>query len=365
MKNKFATIFNNFEEVHLTKDVGMIPCAFSKLEGYDKSIIFYWDKKGLGKKKELKDVVVYPIKAKFRLFYYLKLLRSTYAENVTAINLYHDSIQTALFCYIARLINLKVYLKLDLGDRGCEVLLERKLSKNYFDKMRLVGLNLATCISTETNGIFNKLKNNNLFKSDRFIQIPNAILESTVNVEPRPYCQRFNRIVVVGRVGAYEKNHELILKALSEIKNLNGWTIDFVGPIEESFNDTIDSFFKNNKKYINVVRFLGNKNRDELMEIYSSSKVFLLSSLWEGFSLAMVEAAYLGCYIISTKVGGVLEVTDNERLGKIYTDIELAGILKHLDDSYVGAGYQERLYYCQANFKLGKYSDIIAKRLSC
>ncbi|MCS6124082.1 glycosyltransferase family 4 protein [Shewanella baltica] len=363
MKKKFATIFNNFENVHLTKDVGMIPCAFTMLEGYDKSIIFYWDKKGKEEKIELNEVILHPIKARFRLFYYLKLFIEILLENVTAINLYHDSIQTALFCYVAKLINVKVYLKLDLGDRGCEALLKRKYSKNFIDKMRLVGLNLATCISTETLWIFDNLNKNNVFKSDRFLQIPNAILESTVKSEPKPYCQRFNRIVVVGRVGAFEKNHELILNALTEIKMLNGWTIDFVGPIEESFNEKIDLFYKNNESYINIVRFLGNKNRDELMDIYSTSKVFLLSSLWEGFSLAMVEAAYLGCYIISTKVGGVLEVTDNGSLGNIYEKEELAEKLMQLDDSVVGAGYDKRLTFCQDTFQLGKYSKNIAKRL--
>lgn len=363
MKKKFATIFNDFENVHLTKDVGMIPCAFTMLEGYDKSVIFYWDKKGKDKKAELNEVVLHPIKARFRLFYYLKLFFEITVGNVTALNLYHDSLQTVLFCYIAKLIGVKVYLKLDLANAGCNILLEKSKSKGFINRFRIKGMNLATCISTETLSVFDILNKNKVFKKDRFFQIPNAVLKVTVKSKPKPYLERHNRIIIVGRIGAYQKNHELIFEALSEIKTLNGWTIDFIGPIEESFKGEIDSFYKKNESYRNIVRFLGNKNRDELMDIYSTSKVFLLSSRWEGFSLALVEAAYLGCYIITTNVGGAVEVTDNGSYGDIYEEEELAEKLRQLDDSIVGAGYEKRLTFCQDNFQLEKYSKIIAKRL--
>ncbi|MBY7825783.1 glycosyltransferase family 4 protein [Vibrio fluvialis] len=363
MKKKFATVFNNFESVHLTKDVGMIPCSFSSLDNYDKSIIFYWDKEKEKEKIELQDVILHPIKAKTRLFYYLKLFQDISKNNVSVLNIYHDSIQSALFCYLAKLIGVKVYLKLDISHIGCDILLKRSKSKRIFDYFRLKGLNLANFVSVETWDTFKKLKDNRVFKKDIFYHIPNSILDSTVKAEPLPYLERSNRIIVVGRIGAYPKNHELILDALSKIESLKGWFVDFIGPIDDSFNKKIDSFYRNNKRHSKVVRFLGNKSRDELMDLYATSKIFLLSSRWEGFSLALVEAAYFGCYIITTEVGGSNEVTDRGKYGKIYKQDELVGILGHIDESYISSGYIDRLKYARDIFNINKYSGFISKSL--
>ena len=74
MEKKFATIFNAYENVLLTKDVGMIPSGFSKLSDYDKSVLFYWDKKGDKVEEEHELLTIVPIKTKNRLIYYASIL---------------------------------------------------------------------------------------------------------------------------------------------------------------------------------------------------------------------------------------------------------------------------------------------------
>ena len=50
------------------------------------------------------------------------------------------------------------------------------------------------------------------------------------------------------------------------------------------------------------VRLVGQKNRDQLIEIYNQSEVFILPSIWEGFAKVLLESMACGCKVISTKV---------------------------------------------------------------
>ena len=50
------------------------------------------------------------------------------------------------------------------------------------------------------------------------------------------------------------------------------------------------------------VKLVGQKNRDELISLYNSSEIFILSSLWEGFAKVLLEAMACGCKVISTNV---------------------------------------------------------------
>ncbi|WP_318519182.1 glycosyltransferase family 4 protein [Photobacterium leiognathi] len=360
--NRFATIFNGFENVHLTKDVGMIPAAFSKKKGFNKSIIYYWDKTGNKSSEEQPLLITKPIYSKYRFFYFLKLMQEIKKDNISIINVYHDSIQTALLLIVFKVLNIKTYLKLDMDRISYKALFARYKSKSIIDRLRLYGLKKATTVSVETYEIYNKLDNDKTF-SNKLIRIPNAILIDTISTKPLIYDKRKNTIVVVGRIGAYPKNHELILNTLSAIDNIGDWEINFIGPICEEFVQKIDNFYAKNVRYKNNVKFLGSKNRDEMSSIYAKSKVFLLSSLSEGFSLALVEACYFGCYILSTDVGGAYEVTNKAKYGYIYKPEDLKLVLSNLDDDKIKDSYCERLSFGESEFNIEKYIEKLTGRL--
>lgn len=61
------------------------------------------------------------------------------------------------------------------------------------------------------------------------------------------------------------------------------------------------------------VRFLGPLTRDQVLALFASADAALLSSAWENFPHALVEALAVGTPAIATDVGGVPEiVTDGE-----------------------------------------------------
>ena len=71
--------------------------------------------------------------------------------------------------------------------------------------------------------------------------------------------------------------------------------------------------------YFNThVTFTGSIFNKQMLELeYSKAKIFLLTSSVECCAHVFAEAAKYGCYIISTDVDGVYDITLNEKYGTI------------------------------------------------
>ncbi|MDR6846421.1 glycosyltransferase family 4 protein [Flavobacterium granuli] len=66
------------------------------------------------------------------------------------------------------------------------------------------------------------------------------------------------------------------------------------------------------------VVFLGRIPNDELPKYYQASDCYLFPTLWqEGFGLSLIEALHCGSYCIASAMGGVPEVLQYGRLGKL------------------------------------------------
>lgn len=55
--------------------------------------------------------------------------------------------------------------------------------------------------------------------------------------------------------------------------------------------------------------------RDDVADVLAASDLFVLSSLWEGMPVALLEAMAAGCASVSTEVGGVPQVLQHEATG--------------------------------------------------
>jgi glycosyltransferase involved in cell wall biosynthesis len=76
--------------------------------------------------------------------------------------------------------------------------------------------------------------------------------------------------------------------------------------------------------------------RSDVPDVLAASEVFVLSSLWEGMPVALLEAMAAGCAAVCTDVGGVGQVLQHEQTGLLVTpgDAEAlaAALLRCLDD---------------------------------
>jgi glycosyltransferase involved in cell wall biosynthesis len=100
------------------------------------------------------------------------------------------------------------------------------------------------------------------------------------------------------------KNIDKIIRVYSklrtEIQIENSLYIAGMGTQENSLKDLAASLSIQGK-----IIFLGHLNNDELVEMDSSKKIFLMASSQEGFPMAIAEALSLGIPVISTDTGDI------------------------------------------------------------
>lgn len=74
----------------------------------------------------------------------------------------------------------------------------------------------------------------------------------------------------------------------------------------------------NKKPVIAGVQFLGKIPNEDLPHYFQAADVYLFPTLWhEGFGLSLIEALHCGNYCIASSIGGVPEVLQYGKLGKL------------------------------------------------
>ena len=141
----------------------------------------------------------------------------------------------------------------------------------------------------------------------------------------------------LGRID-YNKNQILLLKAAKELKKQrNDFMIYILG--DGDYRPRLEKYIKDNRlnENVKIIGFVENP-----YPYVKSSIATVLTSLSEGFSLALVESVMLNTPIISTDVGVARELIENYNCGTIidYDEKELAQVLLKYLNRY--DGYKER-----------------------
>ena len=332
MKQKptFVTVFTETENFHLVKDVGQLPYFMYKTEGYDATLISY------------KNNVEYPFidqevnglklnfipnKGRFLYFelgvlYYL-LNKS---KSIAVLNLFHFKKDNILYLLIYKLVNPqgKAYIKLDMDilffKNYNAFLFSNYALKNFILKALTSWIfKLTDLFSVETDQAKDYLLNVYPELQNKLICIPNGVdnLYLDKEIPIKAFQEKENIILTVGRIGTEQKNTELLLDAL-KITDLKDWKVYILGPIEESFKKYIADFYRESPQLENKIIFTGNiTDRKELFDWYNRSKIFCLSSRYEGFPIAFPEALYFGNYLISSPVSSAEHITSKGKYGTV------------------------------------------------
>lgn len=243
------------------------------------------------------------------------------AKKIDILMLFHLTNISALFGIIYKFINKrgKLYIKLDMDQR----FFDYKPSKiSYFLLNKFLENSDVISIESEEmhSGLTKKDKFYGVKIKDKLIKIPNAFDENYFkeqNIKIKDFSEKDNIILTIGRLGTFQKNTEMFLEVIKSL-NLQDWKVYCVGTIEDSFQVIIESFFKENPSLKQSVFFTGPiSDKKELFELYNRSKIFSLTSRFEGFATVFAEAIYFGNTVVTTNVNGAIEATDNNKLGYI------------------------------------------------
>jgi glycosyltransferase involved in cell wall biosynthesis len=163
---------------------------------------------------------------------------------------------------------------------------------------------------------------------------PEVILNG-VPLGPRPEIKVHSppRIIMVGRLSV-QKNPLLALRALALVQDLP-WEFQVIGdgPLRQEMEDTTRQL-----GLMDRVAFRGWLDSSKVASEMSNSDVLLLTSLSEGLPMAAIEALDRGLAVISSRIGGVTDVVEENRNGTLcdLTPEAFAGALRNLLDQPAG-----------------------------
>lgn len=160
----------------------------------------------------------------------------------------------------------------------------------------------------------------------------------------KPFAEKENVMVCVGRIGCYQKNTEMLLNALRKT-DLKDWKIYMLGPITSSFDlkeggdfqKVIDQFFEECPWYKERLIFTGMVyDQKTVFEYYNRAKVLLMTSRHESWGNVYSEAAALGCYILSTDVGGATLCSNDWKFGYRLKQENIGDLAKAINEVVEG-----------------------------
>lgn len=118
---------------------------------------------------------------------------------------------------------------------------------------------------------------------------------------------RITMFLTVGRLTT-QKGHTVLLDAVAKLKSSANTVFVFAGegPQKVQLQEQAHRLGVENE-----IRFLGLRN--DINQLLLAADVFVQPSLWEGLSLALLEALFAGIPVLATRVEGVVDVvTDNK-----------------------------------------------------
>lgn len=319
-KTIFYSYSSHVDQVFLYKEHGEIPYYFSKLYDYHAIVDDYYDV-NLPDEKMFRTVELQSYKHHnrftklqkiWKIFRMARKIDLLYLLSITPDSMYK------MLAYRLGGGKGKIYLKLDLGiyaKDGKDLLVWENMSP-FLKTVHFFFKPLPDVYTVETKRSYERLRNSyygDLIEKGKLFRLPNGFdqeILDEIGVTRRKVSEKEKVMITVGRLGTYEKNTELLLEILTKL-DLKDWTFYLIGPIDNNLQPMIDKFYIQNPSKKKNVIFTGPiYNKKELFEYYDKSRVFVLTSRHEGFAFALVEAAYMKNYIVSTDVGGAEDVLD-------------------------------------------------------
>lgn len=183
------------------------------------------------------------------------------------------------------------------------------------------------------------------------------IIVNPIFLNDNASCQMREKIILsVGRM-QYQKGHDVLIKAFKKVlADFPEWRLIICG--EGDLRNSLELELEASDLSENI--FLKGTVKD-VFSIYQTASIFAMSSRFEGFPNALLEALAMGCACISTDCeSGPREILEDGRLGMLtpVDDVEaMANALRHLMQSpELRERYGSHTAYVRQRYHLDKIS---------
>ena len=258
------------------------------------SVTIYFNK---GDKVTTNDVRVsryplYKLKPQFIgvfIFYFMASLRLIANQDKFDIIHIHGDWSSLVFSKLIKKV---------VGAKKIIMSIHDELSENYLSTKALsLFLNTPDIIFASGYNLAAQLKK--ITNKSVFVQ-PSGVKSIFYERRKRDFNNNPMQIIIVANL-VKKKNLGLVLDIASDLPLLN-FTIVGEGSEKKYLQNRIES------ENIGNVAILGYKNSNELHSLYYESDIFMLTSIKEGTSTAMLEAMACGLPIVTSSAGGVKSI---------------------------------------------------------
>ncbi|RLK07345.1 glycosyltransferase family 4 protein [Ruegeria conchae] len=142
-----------------------------------------------------------------------------------------------------------------------------------------------------------------------------------------------NKMFFVGRFDSI-KGGDLVLRTFARLAEANpDLTLTFIGPDQgiQTENGTVyfEEFFEQNfpPKLRDRVDYRGQMTHSELMSLRTSHYLTLIAAQYDTMGYMLLEPMSLGCPLVTTAVGGIPEVIEDERNGLLIPSQDLEAMV--------------------------------------
>ncbi len=261
----------------------------------------------------------------FYLFFYLKRIRPDIVHSHSP----DLGFILSIHCKLYRVPIINTYHGISFNDEGY-FFVKRKLEEflvkcSNFDKI----------IIKDKSSLddFRKLKIRNVN------YLPNAI-DLDLFQQKRHKKNRKTIFLFAGRIEK-EKGLDYLIHAVNKLrKKEKGFEVLLVGKglDKKYFQELVTSL-----KLNNYIKFLGEKNRDEVIDYYFDSDVFISPSLHESFPVTVLEAWAAKLPVIVSNVGGVSTICKDKENAIIITPKEPENIVEAMIAMIKDPGLRKKL----------------------
>ncbi len=375
---RFHSYFTKVSNVHISKDVGLLPWHIGQAEAWASSLVGHFvDEAYPSLEGELDGLEVRRLDDAPDLAYldrsFLRYLREE-AIHIDVLQLWHLGRDSIVYGTLYKRYNPKglLYLKLDAYNTQFE---ERKrysmnLAKNMFLKWVetrfLEALDLA---SVENRAALSLISNTYPELASKLVYAPNGANDSFLSQHfPEPEAAK-PFLLCVSRPGSQEKNCELLLRSLPHLRLASQYRIVLVGPGTEAFRLAWAEALLSHPEWRDRMEWKEEiTDRLELYRLYSQASVCFLPSRVESFGIAYVEALYFGAMLVGHRgMFAYPELCDQGAYGTFYDDNDEASFAKALEEAVEMSERQElreaARKYARKHFAWSSISDEIRMHL--
>jgi glycosyltransferase involved in cell wall biosynthesis len=148
--------------------------------------------------------------------------------------------------------------------------------------------------------------------AEKTVVVPNGVLQRN---SPLPHENR-QGVVAVGRFTDHRQKRPLVVcRVLCRfLERHPDWTVDIVGPYDAELERTIH---RSSPSIRERVRLHGPLPNDETRAIMANSRICFCASAFESFGIAMAEALWEGCSVVSTPIPSAWDLIVGRRSGTI------------------------------------------------